>query len=207
MKTSEDGEILEKAEIFDYAQVQRMIAMRKAREAARLRYEKELRKKRGEVDFADDDEDEEKTEKKKKKKKKKNKKSTPGEQESLEAIAKRLAKQEIKDQNHFENEDDSDVFGESTSSDAASRRDGYSDAASRRDGYSDTESDVDEKEAKKEKERHDALLKLHVKKLQKAEKKVVRESVKSKLARLFNRNKGGTADASQHREKKKQSFL
>ena len=200
VKTSEDGEILEKAEIFDYAQVQRMIAMRKAREAARLRYEKELRKKRGEVDFADDDEDEEKTEKKKKKKKKKkkNKKSTPGEQESLEAIAKRLAKQEIKDQNHFENEDDSDVFGESTSSDAASRRD----------GYSDTESDVDEKEAKKEKERHDALLKLHVKKLQKAEKKVVRESVKSKLARLFNRNnKGGTADASQHREKKKQSFL
>ena len=203
MKTSEDGEILEKAEIFDYAQVQRMIAMRKAREAARLRYEKELRKKRGEVDFAAD-EDEEKTEKKKKKKKKKRKKnvkkkekSTPGEQESLEAIAKRLAKQEIKDQNHFENEDDSDVFGESTSSDAASRRD----------GYSDTESDVDEKEAKKEKERHDALLKLHVKKLQKAEKKVVRESVKSKLARLFNRNKGGTADASQHREKKKQSFL
>ena len=203
MKTSEDGEILEKAEIFDYAQVQRMIAMRKAREAARLRYEKELRKKRGEVDFADDDEDEEKTEKKKKKKKKRKKnvkkkeKSTPGEQESLEAIAKRLAKQEIKDQNHFENEDDSDVFGESTSSDAASRRD----------GYSDTESDVDEKEAKKEKERHDALLKLHVKNLQKAEKKVVRESVKSKLARLFNRNKGGTADASQHREKKKQSFL
>ena len=198
VKTSEDGEILEKAEIFDYAQVQRMIAMRKAREAARLRYEKELRKKRGEVDFADDDEDEEKTEKKKKKKKKK-KKSTPGEQESLEAIAKRLAKQEIKDQNHFENEDDSDVFGESTSSDAASRRDGYSDTES--------ESDVDEKEAKKEKERHDALLKLHVKNLQKAEKKVVRESVKSKLARLFNRNKGGTADASQHREKKKQSFL
>tara|TARA_B100000530_G_scaffold323587_1_gene259568 strand:+ start:201 stop:812 length:612 start_codon:yes stop_codon:yes gene_type:complete len=202
VKTSEDGEILEKAEIFDYAQVQRMIAMRKAREAARLRYEKELRKKRGEVDFAAD-EDEEKTEKKKKKKKKRKKnvkkkeKSTPGEQESLEAIAKRLAKQEIKDQNHFENEDDSDVFGESTSSDAASRRD----------GYSDTESDVDEKEAKKEKERHDALLKLHVKKLQKAEKKVVRESVKSKLARLFNRNKGGTADASQHREKKKQSFL
>ena len=200
MKTSEDGEILEKAEIFDYAQVQRMIAMRKAREAARLRYEKELRKKRGEVDFAAD-EDEEKTEKKKKKKKKKkkNEKSTPGEQESLEAIAKRLAKQEIKDQNHFENEDDSDVFGESTSSDAASRRDGYSDTES--------ESDVDEKEAKKEKERHDALLKLHVKKLQKAERKVVRESVKSKLARLFNRNKGGTADASQHREKKKQSFL
>ena len=198
MKTSEDGEILEKAEIFDYAQVQRMIAMRKAREAARLRYEKELRKKRGEVDA--DDEDEEKTEKDKKKRKKnvkKKEKSTPGEQESLEAIAKRLAKQEIKDQNHFENEDDSDVFGESTSSDAASRRD----------GYSDTESDVDEKEAKKEKERHDALLKLHVKNLQKAEKKVVRESVKSKLARLFNRNKGGTADASQHREKKKQSFL
>ncbi len=200
VKTSEDGEILEKAEIFDYAQVQRMIAMRKAREAARLRYEKELRKKRGEVDFAAD-EDEEKTEKKKKKKKrkknvKKKEKSTPGEQESLEAIAKRLAKQEIKDQNHFENEDDSDVFGESTSSDAASQ-----------DGNSDTESDFDEKEAKKEKERHDALLKLHVKKLQKAEKKVVRESVKSKLARLFNRNKGGTADASQHREKKKQSFL
>ena len=194
MKTSEDGEILEKAEIFDYTQVQRMIAMRKAREAARLRYEKELRKKRGEVDFADDDEDEEKTEKKKKKKKKnKNKKSTPGEQESLEAIAKRLAKQEIKDQNHFENEDDSDVFGESTSSDAASQ-----------DGNSDTESDFDEKEAKKEKERHDKLLKLHVKNLQKAEKKVVRESVKTKLGRLFNRNKGGKAD---EREKKKQSFL
>ena len=33
VKTSEYGEILEKAEIFDYAQVQRMIAMRKAREA------------------------------------------------------------------------------------------------------------------------------------------------------------------------------
>ncbi len=195
VKTSEDGEILEKAEIFDYAQVQRMIAMRKAREAARLRYEKELRKKRGEVDFAAD-EDEEKTEKKKKKKKKKkkNKKSTPGEQESLEAIAKRLAKQEIKDQNHFENEDDSDVFGESTSSDAASQ-----------DGNSDTESDFDEKEAKKEKERHDKLLKLHVKNLQKAEKKVVRESVKTKLGRLFNRNKGGKADP--EREKKKQSFL
>ena len=199
MKTSEDGEILEKAEIFDYAQVQRMIAMRKAREAARLRYEKELRKKRGEVDFAAD-EDEEKTEKKKKKKKKRKKnvkkkeKSTPGEQESLEAIAKRLAKQEIKDQNHFENEDDSDVFGESTSSDAASQ-----------DGNSDTESDFDEKEAKKEKERHYKLLKLHVKNLQKAEKKVVRESVKTKLGRLFNRNKGGKADP--EREKKKQSFL
>jgi len=202
VKTSEDGEILEKAEIFDYAQVQRMIAMRKAREAARLRYEKELRKKRGEVDFAAD-EDEEKTEKKKKKKKKRKKnvkkkeKSTPGEQESLEAIAKRLAKQEIKDQNHFENEDDSDVFGESTSSDAASQ-----------DGNSDTESDFDEKEAKKEKERHDNLLKLHVKNLQKAEKKVVRESVKTKLGRLFNRNKGGKADEAQlKREKKKQSFL
>ena len=201
MKTSEDGEILEKAEIFDYAQVQRMIAMRKAREAARLRYEKELRKKRGEVDFAAD-EDEEKTEKKKKKKKrkknvKKKEKSTPGEQESLEAIAKRLAKQEIKDQNHFENEDDSDVFGESTSSDAASQ-----------DGNSDTESDFDEKEAKKEKERHDKLLKLHVKKLQKAEKKVVRESVKTKLGRLFNRNKGGKADEARGGgEKKKQSFL
>ena len=202
MKTSEDGEILEKAEIFDYAQVQRMIAMRKAREAARLRYEKELRKKRGEVDFAAD-EDEEKTEKKKKKKKKRKKnvkkkeKSTPGEQESLEAIAKRLAKQEIKDQNHFENEDDSDVFGESTSSDAASQ-----------DGNSDTESDFDEKEAKKEKERHDKLLKLHVKNLQKAEKKVVRESVKTKLGRLFNRNKGGKADEAQlKREKKKKSFL
>ena len=77
----------------------------------------------------------------------------------MEAIAKRLAKQEIKDQNHFENEDDSDVFGESTSSDAASQ-----------DGNSDTESDFDEKEAKKEKERHDKLLKLHVKNLQKAEK-------------------------------------
>ncbi len=154
-----------------------------------MRYEKELRKKRGEVDFAAD-EDEEKTEKKKKKKKKRKKnvkkkeKSTPGEQESLEAIAKRLAKQEIKDQNHFENEDDSDVFGESTSSDAASH--------------------FDEKEAKKEKERHDKLLKLHVKNLQKAEKKVVRESVKTKLGRLFNRNKGGKAD---EREKKKQSFL
>ena len=204
MKTSEDGEILEKAEIFDYAQVQRMIAMRKAREAARLRYEKELRKKRGEVDFAAD-EDEEKTEKKKKKKKKrkrkknvkKKEKSTPGEQESLEAIAKRLAKQEIKDQNHFENEDDSDVFGESTSSDAASQ-----------DGNSDTESDFDEKEAKKEKERHDKLLKLHVKNLQKAEKKVVRESVKTKLGRLFNRNKGGKADEARGGgEKKKQSFL
>ena len=48
----------------------------------------------------------------------------------MEAIAKRLAKQEIKDQNHFENEDDSDVFGESTSSDARSRRDGYSDTES-----------------------------------------------------------------------------
>ena len=178
MKTSEDGEILEKAEIFDYAQVQRMIAMRKAREAARLRYEKELRKKRGEVDA--DDEDEEKTEKDKKKRKKnvkKKEKSTPGEQESLEAIAKRLAKQEIKDQNHFENEDDSDVFGESTSSDAASRRD----------GYSDTESDVDEKELKREKERHDRLLRLHVKNLHKAEKKTVKESVKTKVLRLFRR--------------------
>ena len=198
MKTSEDGEILEKAEIFDYAQVQRMIAMRKAREAARLRYEKELRKKRGEVDA--DDEDEEKNEKNKKKRKKnvkKKEKSKPGEQESLEAIAKRLAKQEIKDQNHFENEDDSEVFGESTSSDAASR-----------DGNSDTESDFDEKEAKKEKERHDKLLKLHVKNLQKAEKKVVRESVKTKLGRLFNRNKGGKADEARGGgEKKKQSFL
>ncbi len=198
VKTSEDGEILEKAEIFDYAQVQRMIAMRKAREAARLRYEKELRKKRGEVDT--DDEDEEKNEKNKKKRKKnvkKKEKSKPGEQESLEAIAKRLAKQEIKEQNHFENEDDSDVFGESTSTDAASQ-----------DGNSDTESDFDEKEAKKEKERHDKLLKLHVKKLQKAEKKVVRESVKTKLGRLFNRNKGGKADEARGGgEKKKQSFL
>ena len=98
-------------------------------------------KKRGEVDFADDDEDEEKTEKKKKKKKKKkkNKKSTPGEQESLEAIAKRLAKQEIKDQNH-ENEDDSDVFGRALRATPQS---------SGRIQRHQIRSDVDEKEAKK----------------------------------------------------------
>ena len=58
VKTSEDGEILEKAEIFDYAQVQRMIAMRKAREAAKQRYEKELRKKRGVVLEESEDKDE-----------------------------------------------------------------------------------------------------------------------------------------------------
>ena len=57
VKTSEDGEILEKAEIFDYAQVQRMIAMRKARAAAKLRYEKELRKKRGVVESEDEEDD------------------------------------------------------------------------------------------------------------------------------------------------------
>mgnify|MGYP006957444585 CR=1 FL=1 len=58
VKTSEDGEILEKAEIFDYAQVQRMIAMRKAREAAKHRYEKELRKKRSVVLEESEDKDE-----------------------------------------------------------------------------------------------------------------------------------------------------
>ena len=103
----------------------------KSERGGTIEIREKVAKKKSEVDFEDDDEDE-KTEKKKKKKKKKkkNKKSTPGEQESLEAIAKRLAKQEMGDQNHFENEDDSDVFGESTST-----------PANRRDGYSDTESD------------------------------------------------------------------
>ena len=36
---------------------------------------------------------------------------------------------------------------------------------------------------------------------------MVRESVRSKLARLFNRNKGGTAAISQHREKEAELFV
>ena len=174
VKTSEDGEILEKAEIFDYAQVQRMIAMRKAREAAKSRYEKELRKKRGVILEESEDKDEDaKTEKKKKKKKKQKKqKAKPGEPESLEAIAKRLAEQEFRD-------DDDAFFGESTTSSDDENED------------SDTESDVDEKELKREKERHDRLLRLHVKNLHKAEKKTVKESVKTKVLRLFRRGPPG----------------
>ena len=167
VKTSEDGEILEKAEIFDYAQVQRMIAMRKAREAAKSKYEKELRKKRGVVLEESEDKDEDaRKKKKKKKKKKKTQKAKPGEPESLEAIAKRLAEQEFRD-------DDDAFFGESTTSSDDENED------------SDTESDVDEKELKREKERHDKLLRLHVKNLHKAEKKTVKESVKTKVLRLF----------------------
>ena len=166
VKTSEDGEILEKAEIFDYAQVQRMIAMRKAREAAKSRYEKELRKKRGVVLEESEDKDEDARKKKKKNKKQKTQKAKPGEPESLEAIAKRLAEQEFRD-------DDDAFFGESTTS-SDDENEG-----------SDTESDVDEKELKREKERHDKLLRLHVKNLHKAEKKTVKESVKTKVLRLF----------------------
>jgi len=165
VKTSEDGEILEKAEIFDYAQVQRMIAMRKAREAAKSRYEKELRKKRGVVLEESEDKDEDA---RKKKKKQKKQKAKPGEPESLEAIAKRLAEQEFRD-------DDDAFFGESTTSSDDENED------------SDTESDVDEKELKREKERHDRLLRLHVKNLHKAEKKTVKEGVKTKVLRLFRR--------------------
>ena len=165
VKTSEDGEILEKAEIFDYAQVQRMIAMRKAREAAKQRYEKELRKKRGVVLEESEDKDEDA---RKKKTKQKKQKAKPGEPESLEAIAKRLAEQEFRD-------DDDAFFGESTTSSDDEIED------------SDTESDVDEKELKREKERHDRLLRLHVKNLHKAEKKTVKESVKTKVLRLFRR--------------------
>ena len=167
VKTSEDGEILEKAEIFDYAQVQRMIAMRKAREAAKSRYEKELRKKRGVVLEESEDKDEDA-----RKKKKKTQKAKPGEPESLEAIAKRLAEQEFRD-------DDDAFFGESTTS-SDDENEG-----------SDTESDVDEKELKREKERHDKLLRLHVKNLHKAEKKTVKESVKTKVLRLFRRGPPG----------------
>ena len=167
VKTSEDGEILEKAEIFDYAQVQRMIAMRKAREAAKQRYEKELRKKRGVVLEESEDKDEDA-----RKKKKKTQKAKPGEPESLEAIAKRLAEQEFRD-------DDDAFFGESTTSSDDENED------------SDTESDVDEKELKREKERHDKLLRLHVKNLHKAEKKTVKESVKTKVLRLFRRGPPG----------------
>ena len=167
VKTSENGEILEKAEIFDYAQVQRMIAMRKAREAAKSRYEKELRKKRGVVLEESEDKDEDA-----RKKKKKTQKAKPGEPESLEAIAKRLAEQEFRD-------DDDAFFGESTTSSDDENED------------SDTESDVDEKESKREKERHDKLLRLHVKNLHKAEKKTVKESVKTKVLRLFRRGPPG----------------
>ena len=166
VKTSEDGEILEKAEIFDYAQVQRMIAMRKAREAAKSRYEKELRKKRGVVLEENEDKDEDA------RKKKKTQKAKPGEPESLEAIAKRLAEQEFRDK-------DDEFFGESTTS-SDDENEG-----------SDTESDVDEKELKREKERHDRLLRLHVKNLHKAEKKTVKESVKTKVLRLFRRGPPG----------------
>ena len=169
VKTSEDGEILEKAEIFDYAQVQRMIAMRKAREAAKSRYEKELRKKRGVILEESEDKDEDA---RKKKKKQKKQKAKPGEPESLEAIAKRLAEQEFRD-------DDDAFFGESTTSSDDENED------------SDTESDVDEKELKREKERHDKLLRLHVKNLHKAEKKTVKESVKTKVLRLFRRGPPG----------------
>ena len=166
VKTSEDGEILEKAEIFDYAQVQRMIAMRKAREAAKSKYEKELRKKRGVVLEESEDKDEDA------RKKKKTQKAKTGEPESLEAIAKRLAEQEFRD-------DDDAFFGESTTSSDDENED------------SDTESDVDEKELKREKERHDKLLRLHVKNLHKAEKKTVKESVKTKVLRLFRRGPPG----------------
>ena len=175
VKTSEDGEILEKAEIFDYAQVQRMIAMRKARAAAKLRYEKELRKKRGVVESEDEEDD---ANKKKKKNRKKKEKPKP---ESLEAIAKKLAEQEIRDKTHDEDGgsdgDDTEAFGESTTS-----GDDEDD-----DGNSDTESDFDEKEARRKIESHDKLLKLHVKNLQKAEKKNVVESLGTKLAKVFRR--------------------
>ena len=56
---------------------------------------------------------------------------------------------------------------------------------------SDTESDVDEKEWKREKEKHDKLLRLDVKNLHKAEKKTVKESVKTKVLRLFRRGPPG----------------
>ena len=175
VKTSEDGEILEKAEIFDYAQVQRMIAMRKARAAAKLRYEKELRKKRGVVESEDEEDD---ANKKKKKNRKKKEKPKP---ESLEAIAKKLAEQEIRDKTHDEDGgsdgDDTEAFGESTTS-----GDDEDD-----DGNSDTESDFDEKEARRKIESHDKLLKLHVKNLQKAEKKNVVESLGTKFAKVFRR--------------------
>lgn len=178
VKTSEDGEILEKAEIFDYAQVQRMIAMRKARAAAKLRYEKELRKKRGVVESEDEEDDANKKKKKKKKNRKKKEKPKP---ESLEAIAKRLAEQEIRDKTHDEDGgsdgDDTEAFGESTTS-----GDDEDD-----DGNSDTESDFDEKEARRKIESHDKLLKLHVKNLQKAEKKNVVESLGTKFAKVFRR--------------------
>jgi ABC-type glycerol-3-phosphate transport system substrate-binding protein len=173
VKTSEDGEILEKAEIFDYAQVQRMIAMRKARAAAKLRYEKELRKKHGVVESEDEEDDANK-----KKNRKKKEKPKP---ESLEAIAKKLAEQEIRDKTRDEygggDGDDTEAFGESTTS--SDDEDG--------DGNSDTESDFDEKEARRKIESHDKLLKLHVKNLQKAEKKNVVESLGTKLARVFRR--------------------
>ncbi len=142
VKTSEDGEILEKAEIFDYAQVQRMIAMRKAREAAKSRYEKELRKKRGVVLEESEDKDEDARKKKTKQKKQKKQKAKPGDPESLEAIAKRLAEQEFRD-------DDDAFFGESTTSSDDENED------------SDPESDVDEKELKREKERHYSPLRFH----------------------------------------------
>jgi len=178
VKTSEDGEILEKAEIFDYAQVQRMIAMRKARAAAKLRYEKELRKKRGVVESEDEEDDANKKKKNKKKNRKKKEKPKP---ESLEAIAKRLAEQEIRDKTRDADgdgdTDDTEAFGESTTS--GDDEDG--------DGNSDTESDFDEKEARRKIESHDELLKLHVKNLQKAEKKNVVESLGTKLARVFSR--------------------
>ena len=176
VKTSEDGEILEKAEIFDYAQVQRMIAMRKARAAAKLRYEKELRKKHGVVESEDEEDDANKKKKKKMKNRKKKEKPKP---QSLEAIAKRLAEQEIRDKTRDEDGggDDTEAFGESTTS--GDDEDG--------DGNSDTESDFDEKEARRKIESHDELLKLHVKNLQKAEKKNVVESLGTKLARVFSR--------------------
>jgi len=116
--------------------------------------------------------DEDARKKKKKKKKKKTQKAKPGEPESLEAIAKRLAEQEFRD-------DDDAFFGESTTSSDDENED------------SDTESDVDEKELKREKEKHDKLLRLHVKNLHKAEKKTVKESVKTKVLRLFRRGPPG----------------
>ena len=126
-----------------------------------------MRKKRGVVLEESEDKDEEARKKKKKKKKKKTQKAKPGEPESLEAM-KRLAEQEFRD-------DDDTFFGESTTSSDDENED------------SDTESDVDEKELKREKEKHDKLLSLHVKNLHKAEKKAVKESVKTKVLRLFRR--------------------
>jgi hypothetical protein len=188
--TSEEGEILEKAEIFDIKQVQRMIAMRKAREAAQKRLEKELRRNNNDDDrnYENDAEDDanEKVRKKQMRKTRAEARGKLRDPKSLESIARRLAKAEILKQRGIEIGRDSDTesYGTSTSEDEE------------KNSADDTESDDDELARRFDKEEHDKLLKEQVFALKKSEK--VKVTVATKLLRLFNRSKSAAEDG-EHR--------